>query len=246
MKKILLCALLAAVTMLAGCSVAPLQRGLDPASGAFVSTARPAMSIQPAAGFNALASGATLCRVPIDNALIGGVTTEVWFSLYKKDGAQLVAIMAECDPYWDWNVSAMGKDYYYLPLLYDQSGTMVGDAKVVAYVRSAARDPWMPQYVADGSGWEKPMLVAQYEWVDASDCTKVIAEYREPLEAYEEGMTIPAEEVTAFIQRARSAFSLGAVQQPVAVSKNHHVRIPDQFLAPIIGSVAMPIDFEPL
>jgi hypothetical protein len=100
--------------------------------------------------------------------------------------------------------------------------------------------------VADGFGWEKPMLVAQYEWVDASDCTKVIAEYREPLEAYEEGMTIPAEEVTAFIQRARSAFSLGAVQQPVAVRKNRHVRIPDQFLAPIIGSVAMPIDFEPL
>ena len=246
MKKILLSALLAAVTMLAGCSVAPLQRGLDPASGAFVSTGRPAISVQPAEGFSVLASGATLCRVPIDNALISGVTTEVWFSLYKKEGAQLVTLMAECDPSWDWNVSAMGKDYYYLPLLYNQSGTMVGDAKVVAYVRSAARDPWMPQYVADGSGWEKPVLVAQYEWVDASDNAKLIAEYREPLDAWEEGMTIPAEEVTAFIQRARGAFSLGAVQAPVTVSRNRHVSMPDQFLAPIIGSVAMPIDFDPL
>lgn len=244
MKKIFSCVLLACVMMLAGCSIAPLQRGLDPASGAFVSTARPAVSIQPAEGFSALSSGATLCRVPVDNGMFNTVAAEVWYSLFKKDGAQLVTMLAECDTPWQWSVGAMGKDYYYLPLLYKYNSDMADAANVVVYVRAAARDPWMPQFSADGTAGETPLLVARYEWMDSSDNVKVITEYRESVEGLEEGQTVPSEQVKAFLDRSQKAFSLGGAPQPVNMGKAPYVNIADRVLAPMIGAVSLPLMYE--
>ena len=59
MKKSFLGAALAAVMMLSGCASMKVDRGLD-ASGAFVSSASPAVTVQAGEGFSAVASGQTL------------------------------------------------------------------------------------------------------------------------------------------------------------------------------------------
>ena len=53
MKRLFLCAALAAVMMLSGCSAMKIERGLD-ASGAFVSSASPSVTVQTSADFSSL------------------------------------------------------------------------------------------------------------------------------------------------------------------------------------------------
>ena len=145
MKRLFLCAALAAVMMLSGCSAMKIERGLD-ASGSFVSSASPSVTVQTSADFSAVASGRTLCVVPIENGFIPSQSTEVWYSLHKAENAQIAVMLAECVPFCTWNVSATGVEYEYKPLLYKFYGAGTRDANVLVYTRKVEKDPWMPVF----------------------------------------------------------------------------------------------------
>ena len=239
MKRLFLCAALAAVMMLSGCAGMKIERGLD-ASGAFVSSASPAVTVQAGEGFSAVASGRTLCVVPIETGIIDTQCTSVWYSLHKGETAQLAVMLAECTPFCTWNVSATGVEYQVKPLLYKFYGDKTSDANVLVYTRKVEKDPWMPIFAQAGSAWEGETLVARYEWVNVDSTEKLVAEYREPAKVLGEGAIYPVEELNGFIARSQKAFSLSGVQTGVQVSPAPMTNIPNHLLAPVVGSVSIP------
>jgi len=230
MKKIFLCAALAAVMMLSGC-VGKVYRGLDNA-GTFVSSAAPAVSVLPGEGFSPVSFGRTLCVVPLEGGMIPFQSTEVWYSLHKSENAQLAVLLAECHTPAEWNISATGVEYQVKPLLYKFYGDRPNDATVLVYTRLVEKDPWMPIFAQAGSAWEGETLVARYEWMAVASREKVIAEYREPAAA--------AEDMSAFIARSQKAFQLAGAPEVVQVTPAPHTNIPNALLAPVVGSVTMP------
>ena len=241
MKRTFFCAALAALFMLSGCAGSALHRGMDAASGAFVSTAQPVVSVQPAEGFAPVASGKTLCRVPYENSLSSGILTEVWYSLSKKEGAQLAVILAECPADWEWSLGTLGTEFQHLPVLYELNGDGVNDATVRAYVRPAGRDPWQAAFA---DGWQGDTLLARYEWGTSSSPVKLIVEYREPApEELGEGI-LQARAVNPFLKRAQAAFALSGVQTPVTLAPSAAVSVSDFKLAPVIGPVSLPLKFQ--
>lgn len=243
MKKIFLCAALAAVMMLAGCG-GKVYRGLD-ASGTFVSTV-PVASVQPAEGFSNVASGRTLVQVPIEDHAIARASAQVWYSLYKNEGSQLAVMLAECFSSWEWNISALGAEHHVKPLLYKFYGERPSDATVLVYTRLVEKDPWMPAFAADGSAWEGESIVARYEWMATGAKEKIVAEYREPVDSVLNGEIVSTEQISAFLQRSQKAFALGGVQEGVQVSALPLTSISDWLLAPVVGSVCLPVQYERL
>jgi len=239
MKRFFLCAALAAVMMLSGCAGMKIHRGLD-ASGSFVSSASPSVTVQAGEGFSAVASGRTLCVVPVDNGFTPALSTEVWYSLHKSASAQLAVLLAECSYPCVWNVSATGVEYEVKPLLYKFYGVMPSDATVLVYTRSAEKDPWMPVFGQTGSAWEGELIVARYEWMSSSSTEKLIAEYREPAKSLGEGGIYTANELNGFIGRSQKAFSLSGVHEGVQIFPAQGTNIPNHLLAPVVGSVVLP------
>ena len=246
MKKSFLGAALAAVMMLSGCASMKVDRGLD-ASGAFVSSASPAVTVQAAEGFTAVASGRTLCIVPLENGPANGQSTSVWYSLHKGDNAQLAVMLAECSRPCTWNISATGVEYQVKPLLYKFYSDQARDANVLVYTRNVEKDPWMPIFAEAGSAWEGETLVARYEWASLDSTEKLVAEYREPAAVLGEGAIYPVADLNAFIARSQKAFSLGGVQEGVQVAPAVQTNIPNHLLAPVVGSVTIPEpeDYDP-
>ena len=242
MKRIFLCAALAAVMMLSGCAGMKIHRGLD-ASGSFVSSASPSVTVQAGEGFSAVASGRTLCVVPVDSGFTPALSTEVWYALHKSENAQIAVMLAECSAPSIWNIGATGVEYQYKPLLYKFYGERPADATVLVYTRNVAKDPWMPLFAQAGASWEGEILIARYEWMDSSSYEKLVAEYREPARVLAEGGIYPVSELNAFIGRSQKAFSLAGVQEGVQVAPAPHTNIPNHLLAPVVGSVTLP---EPL
>ncbi len=243
MKKIFLCAALAALMMLSGCA-GKTYRGLD-ASGVFVSTS-PIVSVQPAEGFSNAAAGRTLVQVPIEDQAVARASAQVWYSLYKNDSSQLAVMLAECFSGWEWNISAIGVEYQVKPLLYKFYGERPADATVLVYTRMVEKDPWMPLFAQAGSSWEGETLVVRYEWMSVGSTTKIIAEYREPAEAVLTGAVGSTEQLNGFIQRSQKAFALSGVQEPVQISALPITSISDWTLAPVVGSVCIPVRYERL
>lgn len=241
MKRTFFCTALAALLTLSGCAASTLHRGMDAASGAFVSTGHPVVSVQPAEGFTPVASGKTLCRVQYENSLSSGILSEVWYSLSKKDGAQLAVMMAECPAEWEWSLGTLGTEAQFLPILYELSGEGVHDATVRAYVRPAGRDPWQAAF---GDSWQEDTLLARYEWSSSSSNAKLIVEYREPAPADLGEGILQARVVTPFLKRAQAAFELGGVQPPVTLAPAAAVTVSDRKLAPVIGPVSLPLKFQ--
>lgn len=244
MKRIFLCAAFAAVLMLSGCAGMKVHRGLD-ADGAFVSTAAPVVTVLPGEGFSPVASGNTLCAVPIETGIIPSVTTNVWYALHKSESAQSAVFLAECSAPWEWNISATGVEYQVKPLLYKFYGDLPGTATVLVYTRAVEKDPWMPVFAQAGSAWEGQSLIARYEWMSVGSRDKVVAEYREPLPA--DGVEIVSADVLkGFIERSQKAFSLGGVQSGVKVAPAPLTNIPNALLAPVVGSLSEPepIDYN--
>ncbi|MBR6625771.1 MAG: DUF4851 domain-containing protein [Mailhella sp.] len=239
MKRLFLSAALAAVMMLSGCAGMKIHRGLD-ASGSFVSSASPAVTVQASEGFTAVASGRTLCSVPAEAGIITADTAEVWYSLHKSDSAQIAVMLAECSASNVWNISATGVEYQVKPLLYKFYGQMPGDATVLVYTRKVEKDPWMPIFAQAGSAWEGETLLARYEWMDSSSTEKLVAEYREPAPALEEGFAYSASDLNAFIARSQKAFKLAGVQEGVEVIPAPQTTISDFLLTPVVGSVTLP------
>ena len=242
MKKSFLGAALAAVMMLSGCASMKVERGLD-ASGAFVSSASPAVTVQAAEGFTAVASGRTLCIVPLENGPANGQSTSVWYSLHKGDNAQLAVMLAECSRPCTWNISATGVEYQVKPLLYKFYSEKISEANVLVYTRKVEKDPWMPTFAQAGSAWEGETLVARYEWASLESTEKLVAEYREPVTVLGENAIYAAEGLNGFIARSQKAFALSGVQGGVQVSPAPMTNIPNHLLAPVVGSVSLP---EPL
>ena len=245
MKRLFLCAALAAVMMLSGCAGMKVHRGLD-ASGAFVSSASPSVTVQAAEGFTAVAAGRTLCGVPAEDGMIASDTAEVWYSLHKGENAQLAVMLAECSAPNVWNISATGVEYQVKPLLYKYYGERPSDATVLVYTRRVEKDPWMPIFAQAGSAWEGETLLARYEWMDSSSSEKLVAEYREPAQALEEGFVYSASDLNGFIARSQKAFKLAGVQEGVQVAPAPQTNIPNFLLAPVVGSVVPPepMDFD--
>ncbi len=239
MKRLFLFVMLSAVMLLSGCSATKVYRGFD-ASGAFVSSASPAVSVNPGEGFSAVSAGRTLCAVPVDSGMLNIVTTEIWYSLYKSDKAQLAVMLGECSAPCEWNISATGVEYQYKPLLYKFYGEMPSDATVLVYTRSVENDPWMPLFAQSGSAWEGETLVARYEWMSVSSRDKLVAEYREPALSLAEGMGYPVEDLNGFLKRSQKAFSLAGVQEGAQPVPAPHTNIPNALLAPVVGSVSLP------
>ena len=239
MKRLFLCVALAAVMMLSGCASMKIERGLD-ASGAFVSSASPSVTVQAAEGFTAISSGRTLCVVPVENAIIDTQGTSVWYSLHKGENAQLAVMLAECSFPCTWNISATGVEYQVKPLLYKFYGDKPSDANVLVYTRKVEKDPWMSVFAQAGSAWEGETLVARYEWVNLESTEKLVAEYREPATVLGEGAISSVEELNGFIARSQKAFSLSGVQGGVQVAPAPMTNIPNYLLAPVIGSVTIP------
>ena len=245
MKRLFLSAALAAVMMLSGCAGMKIHRGLD-ASGAFVSSASPSVTVQAAEGFSAVASGRTLCAVPAEAGIVTADVADVWYSLHKSDSAQLAVMLAECSGPNVWNISATGVEYQVKPLLYKFYGQMPGDATVLVYTRKVEKDPWMPIFAQAGSAWEGETLLARYEWMDSSSTEKLVAEYREPAPALEEGFVYSASDVNSFIARSQKAFKLAGVQEGAQVAPAPQTNIPNAVLAPVVGSIVQPepMDFD--
>jgi len=239
MKRIFLCAALAAVMMLSGCAGMKIHRGLD-ASGSFVSSASPSVTVQTGEGFSPVASGRTLCVVPAENGMPFQASAEVWYSLHKSENAQIAVMLAECSSPCIWNISATGVEYQYKPLLYKFYGERPADATVLVYARNVQKDPWMPIFAQAGAVWEGETLIARYEWTDSSSHEKLVAEYREPARVLAEGFVYPVSELNAFIGRSQKAFSLAGVQEGVQVVPAPHTNIPNHLLAPVVGSVTLP------
>ena len=239
MKRLFLCVALAAVMMLSGCAGMKIERGLD-ASGSFVSSASPTVTVQAAEGFAAMSSGQTICVVPIETGIMETQSTGVWYSLHKSDTAQLAVMLAECSAPNVWNISATGVEYQVKPLLYKFYGQMPGDATVLVYTRKVEKDPWMPTFAQAGSAWEGETLVARYEWFNIDSSEKLVAEYREPAKVLGENAIYPVEELNGFIARSQQAFALGGFQEGMQVSPAPMTNIPNHLLAPVVGSVSVP------
>lgn len=239
MKRLFLSAALAAAMMISGCAGMQIHRGLD-ASGAFVSSASPAVTVQASEGFTSVASGRTLCAVPGEGGMMSADTAEVWYSLHKGDNAQLAVMLAECTAPNVWNISATDVEYQVKPLLYKFYGQMPSDATVLVYARKVEKDPWMPIFAQAGSAWDGETLLARYEWTDSSSTEKLVAEYREPAPAHEAGFVYSASDLNGFIARSQKAFRLAGVQDGVQVAPAPQTNIPNSLLAPVVGSVVLP------
>ncbi|WP_298067576.1 DUF4851 domain-containing protein [uncultured Mailhella sp.] len=245
MKKFLLCALLSAMTLLSGCAGMELYRGVDPSTNAFVSTGYPQAQIQPAEGFKNVSFGAAYVRVAEEDGMFTVVPVDASYALYYSDRSQLAVVVAECGPYWLWDISSVAAEFRYLPILREFSGDRVQDATVRVYVRSGARDPWMPVFAEAGSSWEGDVLVARYEWCSSYDTSKLLVEYREPLPAPREELTGRQALVTEFLERSRAAFTLGPAPETVVKGGvRRNLNIPDRLLAPVIGAVTRPTILE--
>ena len=104
----------------------------------------------------------------------------------------------------------------------------------------------MPIFAQAGSAWEGETLLARYEWMDSSSTEKLVAEYREPAPALEEGFAYSASDLNAFIARSQKAFKLAGVQEGAQVAPAPQTNIPNAVLAPVVGSIVQPepMDFD--
>ena len=239
MKHIVACGALCVVTLLGGCVGAPIYRGLDAATGDFVSTSSPTVSVKAAEGYANVLSGYTLCRVPYENSFMNCVSANVWFSLQEREGSQLAVMLAECPTGLIWEVRAVGVEYQKLKVFYESNGVGPNDATVRVYVRPASMDPWTPLFLGAGkTAWKGDTLVARYEWTSTTQKDKLVVEYREPAPELLAGMNPRVTDISAFIARSQKAFTLEGVTEPVSPVARVGVGISDSLLAPVVGSVS--------
>ncbi len=245
MKRILLCAALAVTFLLGGCAASPVYRGLDTSTGSFVSTYSPVVSVTAAEGYENVMAGHVLTRVPYETGFMNLVSADVDFSLFKKDGSQLVAVFAECPNDEIWEVRALGVDFQHLKVLYESNGMAPNDATVHVYVRPASMDPWTVLFAREGKAeWQGDTLVARYEWIGGTQTGKLIVEYREPAPELLSGMMPGLDVLTSFIERSQKAFTIGGVPEVPAPAQRRNVTISDKLLAPVLGSVSIHNNFK--
>lgn len=240
MKRLLACAALSLAVFLGGCAGSAIYRGVDAATGNFVSTRSPSVSVVAAEGYENVLSGHALVNVPFENGFMNVVPVRTWFSLQEKEGSQLVTLLAECSSDMIWEVRPVGVDFQTLRVFYESNGIGANDATVHVYLRPVSMDPWTPLFLQAGKTvWEGPSLVARYEWANSTDKEKLVVEYREKAPELIEGLNPSLIDLKDFIARSRNAFTLGEVSMPVTPADGASVVISDRLLAPVVGSVTV-------
>lgn len=211
MNKVLYCVTLCLVALMAGCTGAQ-QRGMQ--GNAYVSTARPAISMQ-AANMPLITGGEA--TVNLDGAgVLGGLQLNAWLAVYGKGDSQsplAIVAMAEVPRGWYWDSDGQR------PFSVDKGVEVFNNDGYAAstYIVDSKRDPFAA--VAGLNDDSRPMrwlvrgFAARYNFND----TKVVMEYREPLpenlagqETLTESMT---DQLKAFEQRADAAFTVASVPQ---------------------------------
>ncbi|WCB46184.1 DUF4851 domain-containing protein [Nitratidesulfovibrio vulgaris] len=195
----------------------PLLRGFSGES--FISTGRPPLVVSPASGLHAVGGGVT----DISPATASGTASaRVWYALYAPsgngqpttDGRRLSVILAEAGDQWQWphDVSSGLREVRVDTI---ELGGMPG--KVATFTLPADRDPWASVWheAAPVQGQAGDTLVYRFTFLPDMRRTKLVIEYREPVDSTSNGLPIledvPA--LVAFARRAAEAFTLERPQQ---------------------------------
>lgn len=247
MTKIIIVAAVIALVGAAACvgARAPLVRGVD-AGGktGLVSNALPAMAVVPAPGFQLTASGVADTSVSMQGAAMGGASARVWYALNAADGPrQLVSSLADVDNNWEWSLNPSFTERRGLRVLHEAEASKAGASlSTFTYIRPAAKDPWMPAFLAAGQGWEGDVLLRQYTWWTVANHTKIMVEYREPVP---QGTPLEFDQAAlwAFEKRADAAFELLRKEQgdtlpaDVARARADTAGISPRLLSAVLGEV---------
>ncbi len=242
MKKIVVCAVLAALLALAGCAGSGTYRGVNE-EGTLISTAMPEVTVRPAENFRTVLAGHTSCLALQKNGFTGTINTQVWYGLGLGENAQLAMLLAECSSGWEWSVGTDSSDIKKFPSLLEMRGVSSGEPDFLVYVRSASADPW--NRLLGENAWNGGIMVARTEWLSSSNREKVIVEYREPADIPVEDLMADPRKVNAFAERAKAAFAL----EKAAPAKKPEGRLrlggmlSDSVLAPVLGTVSPALDY---
>ena len=209
MKKFLLCWAVLCGALALGCVQAERRGVLD---GAYISTARPAISVR-AAQLPLLGNGRWHIQLA-DTDMVGGLPVRVWLAVYgagAPQGPLAIVAHAEVPQGWFWDGASRR------PFSVDPGVELLGDVGFqasTAIVRGP-RDPFAAFAGADAdkSGQPAAWLVRQFAARANFDRDKIVLEYREPLPAEladQPTLEIPGTDLLrAFEQRAREAFVVG-------------------------------------
>ena len=244
MKKLMACLLLLVAAALSGCA-GSYYRGVD-GSGAFVSTVRPEVAVIPAAGFETVFSGSTLCLAKQGDAFMATIPVQVWYGLSAGTDRQLAVLLAECPAEWNWNVSSHGAEYQKYRLLREMRGADAGSPDLFVYIRPARQDAFSA--ALGQAAWAEDCLVARYEWLSSANHVKLVVDYREPATAAAEDLVMEPAAVSAFISRAQASFSRERLdsKENVQPGRSISARLPDSSLSAMLGSVVPVILFRGL
>ena len=179
MKKFLLCWAVLCGALALGCVQAERRGVLD---GAYISTARPAISVR-AAQLPLLGNGRWHIQLA-DTDMVGGLPVRVWLAVYgagAPQGPLAIVAHAEVPQGWFWDGASRR------PFSVDPGVELLGDVGFqasTAIVRGP-RDPFAAFAGADAdkSGQPAAWLVRQFAARANFDRDKIVLEYREPLPA---------------------------------------------------------------
>ena len=214
MNRVLFFATLCLLAVMAGCTGAQ-QRGMQ--GNAYVSTARPAISMQ-AVNMPLITAGEGSVKLD-GTGVLGGLSLNAWLAVYGKGDAQsplAIVAMAEVPHGWYWDSDGQR------PFSVDKGVEVYNNVGYAActYIVDSKKDPFAA--VAGLKDESKPMrwLVRGYDARYNFNDTKAVMEYREPLPENLAGQVTLTESMTdqlkAFEQRASAVFAVAAVPQNTA------------------------------
>lgn len=240
---------------------APLARGVgrETAGGyvaedVLVSNALPAVAVVPAEGLIPVAHGVADTGVPMNASLTAATGARVWYALHADGagGRQLAASLAEVGNAWEWSLNPGMTDRQGLRMVNEGEAAKAGVGLTsYVYARPAAKDPWMPAFIAAGKGWEGDVLLRQYTWWSMANHVKMMVEYREPVP---EGVDLRYDltALQAFEARADKAFRLVRKEQgdvlptDVTRARRNKARVSPRLLAQVLGEAVDAMRFDPL
>ena len=244
MKKIL-AALALFVLVLPSSALADwrLVRGSGP-QASFESSARPEAAVKTAPGFATVAQGKMTVLLHQGRSLAGELNGTVWYCLSAQgDKAQLAVALADAGDE-TWYPGIRGSSLESTTILYSCGSDRPGTVTQRVFVRQLDSDPWMQAFKAMDAGWNGSLLVSQYEWLDSTRTSKLLVEYREPLNTEKCPVIIP-EELDKFIDRANVSFSARfAGEEPIDASAItpypwNSRNISSRLLSDVLGSTSM-------
>lgn len=205
MKKVLpVLAFLVLAFPAAACAEWSLVRGSG-AAASFESTARPTVAVKASPDLVTVAQGKMTVMLSTERELMPSVPGTVWYCLSARDGAQLAVALAEAGSKY-WYPGTLASDLDFVSILYSCGSDKPESVTQRVFIRPVQLDPWMRVFADRGMGWTAGVMVSQYAWIVNNGAGKLLVEYREPY-ASERCPIVKDSELSAFIQRANTAFS---------------------------------------